>query len=299
MHNLPYPLKVSQQTLLSFLIEITRISIDFLTPKHQSDTYVITVKMEILLEPTSNKLLVDSILQAGNPVKEILFKLNLPDHRILKDGGEGSQILTCLCLWFSEQVGLAGDLGSTNDVLIPQVYNWETAMYGKILYDEDVHYLRFFEKEFPAIVYNDALASKSDFSYEPMVRPQHVDEVNLKNETLLSDYDDEKHNVISFNDLLPFNIFSVNDLKLKKDDDDDNIDMKQSLGDLSIKPLPNLISIDVEDQHLYDIIHEMRKVMAFQTLLSKFSIILDQLLDLEVLTSCSNTTDVEDQQLIF
>ncbi|GKA84227.1 hypothetical protein Tco_0805822 [Tanacetum coccineum] len=25
---------------------------------------------------------------AGNPVKEILFKLNLPDHRILKDGGE-------------------------------------------------------------------------------------------------------------------------------------------------------------------------------------------------------------------
>ncbi|GJV76157.1 hypothetical protein Tco_1507741 [Tanacetum coccineum] len=30
----------------------------------------------------------DSILQAGNPVKEILFKLNLPDHRILKDGGE-------------------------------------------------------------------------------------------------------------------------------------------------------------------------------------------------------------------
>ncbi|GJV42282.1 hypothetical protein Tco_1420722 [Tanacetum coccineum] len=44
--------------------------------------------MEILLEPTSNKLMVDSILLAGNPVKEILLKLNLPDHRILKDGGE-------------------------------------------------------------------------------------------------------------------------------------------------------------------------------------------------------------------
>ncbi|GJZ39523.1 hypothetical protein Tco_0586086 [Tanacetum coccineum] len=25
---------------------------------------------------------------AGNPVKEILLKLNLPDHRILKDGGK-------------------------------------------------------------------------------------------------------------------------------------------------------------------------------------------------------------------
>ncbi|GJR15847.1 hypothetical protein Tco_0798499 [Tanacetum coccineum] len=27
-------------------------------------------------------------ISAGNPVKEILIKLNLPDHRILKDGGE-------------------------------------------------------------------------------------------------------------------------------------------------------------------------------------------------------------------
>ncbi|GJX25467.1 hypothetical protein Tco_0231763 [Tanacetum coccineum] len=27
---------------------------------------------------------------AGNPIKEILLKLNLPDHRILKDGGEGT-----------------------------------------------------------------------------------------------------------------------------------------------------------------------------------------------------------------
>ncbi|GJR18368.1 hypothetical protein Tco_0966895 [Tanacetum coccineum] len=38
------------------------------------------MKMEILLESTSNKLMVDSILQAGNPVKEILLKLNLPNH---------------------------------------------------------------------------------------------------------------------------------------------------------------------------------------------------------------------------
>ncbi|GJS15405.1 hypothetical protein Tco_0409877 [Tanacetum coccineum] len=50
-------------------------------PEHQSDTKVFTMTMEILLEPTSNKLLVDSILQAGNPVNEILLKLNLPDHR--------------------------------------------------------------------------------------------------------------------------------------------------------------------------------------------------------------------------
>ncbi|GJX13232.1 hypothetical protein Tco_0204990 [Tanacetum coccineum] len=58
-------------------------------PEHQSDTQVITVKMKILLEPTSNKLMVERFdTSAGNPVKEILLKLNLPDHRILKDGGE-------------------------------------------------------------------------------------------------------------------------------------------------------------------------------------------------------------------
>ncbi|GKC30978.1 hypothetical protein Tco_1038272 [Tanacetum coccineum] len=47
------------------------------------------MKMEILLEPTSNKLMVEGFYtSAGNPVKEILLKLNLPDHRIRKDGGE-------------------------------------------------------------------------------------------------------------------------------------------------------------------------------------------------------------------
>ncbi|GKD47483.1 hypothetical protein Tco_1272128 [Tanacetum coccineum] len=60
------------------------------------------MKMEILLEPTSNKLMVEhaefdesnaNVLEifytlAGNPIKEILLKLNLPNHRIRKDGGE-------------------------------------------------------------------------------------------------------------------------------------------------------------------------------------------------------------------
>ncbi|GJW51014.1 hypothetical protein Tco_0092365 [Tanacetum coccineum] len=58
--------------------------------------------MEILLELTSNKLMIEHaeydesntyVLErfntiAGNPVKKILLKLNLSDHRILKDRGE-------------------------------------------------------------------------------------------------------------------------------------------------------------------------------------------------------------------
>nr|GEV96789.1 hypothetical protein [Tanacetum cinerariifolium] len=57
-----------------------------------------------------------------------------------------------------------------------QVYNWETAKYGKINYIRDISYLKFFETTFPAIVYNDAL--RLDFSSEPTLSSQHVDEVN-------------------------------------------------------------------------------------------------------------------------
>ncbi|GJX77057.1 hypothetical protein Tco_0323868 [Tanacetum coccineum] len=67
------------------------------------------VSTEILLEPTSNKLMVDLMktsefdesntyvlerfdTSAGNPIKEILLKLSLPNHRIFKDGGEGTSL---------------------------------------------------------------------------------------------------------------------------------------------------------------------------------------------------------------
>ncbi|GJS24886.1 hypothetical protein Tco_0453518 [Tanacetum coccineum] len=182
-----------------------------------------------------------------------------------------------------------------------KVYNWETAIYGKIWTDEDVHGLRSVETEFPTIVYNDALTSevalsyeptlsplndnqidfrilfdedymviydKSLFSYkiisvdelkpdkendndkvnmplflssepmvtlnhdkkvEPPVSPQHIDEVNFKNETSLSEYDGEEYNVIYFNDLFPFNVYYPNDLKSNKNNDDDKIDVKHFL----------------------------------------------------------------------
>ncbi|GJR26114.1 hypothetical protein Tco_1102346 [Tanacetum coccineum] len=70
--NPPQPLKVSQQTLVSFLTEITHISINFLTPKHAE------------FDESNANVLERFYTSAGNPVKEILLKLNLSDHRILK-----------------------------------------------------------------------------------------------------------------------------------------------------------------------------------------------------------------------
>ncbi|GKC42249.1 hypothetical protein Tco_1059971 [Tanacetum coccineum] len=52
-----------------------------------SDTYVITMKMEILPVSTSNSTAIERFnTTARNPIKETLLKLSLPDHRsILKD----------------------------------------------------------------------------------------------------------------------------------------------------------------------------------------------------------------------
>ncbi|GJU25757.1 retrovirus-related pol polyprotein from transposon TNT 1-94 [Tanacetum coccineum] len=74
MHN-PLPATQSQKDFVSKSHGDTLISIDFLTPKHaeydESNTYV--------LERFNTT--------AGNPVKKILLKLNLSDHRLFKDGG--------------------------------------------------------------------------------------------------------------------------------------------------------------------------------------------------------------------
>ncbi|GKA83993.1 hypothetical protein Tco_0805588, partial [Tanacetum coccineum] len=48
-----------------------------------------------------------------------------------------------------------------------KVYNWETATYGKIWDNEDVHDLGFFETEFPTIVFNDTLTSEETLLCEP------------------------------------------------------------------------------------------------------------------------------------
>ncbi|GKE43974.1 hypothetical protein Tco_1471258, partial [Tanacetum coccineum] len=85
-----------------------------------------------------------------------------------------------------------------------------------------------YTNEFPAIVYNDALTSKSDHLTGPTLKPQHIDEFYLKDETSLSEYDEAEQNVLYFNDLFPFNIIYPDDLKSGKDNDDNKIDIIQS-----------------------------------------------------------------------
>ncbi|GJX80156.1 hypothetical protein Tco_0328305 [Tanacetum coccineum] len=99
-----------------------------------------------------------------------------------------------------------------------------------VSYFDDLNFFKDFENEFLAIIYNDALMSKSDLLTEPTVSPQHIDEFDLKDETSLSKCDKEEQNVLYFNDLFPFNVIYLDDSKLDKDNDDDKIDIKKSLG---------------------------------------------------------------------
>ncbi|GKD95016.1 hypothetical protein Tco_1374853 [Tanacetum coccineum] len=94
-----------------------------------------------------------------------------------------------------------------------KVYNWETATYGKIRYDEDVHDLGSVETEFPAIVFNDTLTSEASLSCEPTVSSLNNDEINFR--ISLDESDDEDCT----------------------DNDDDETDIKQFSGN-------NVIDVD-------------------------------------------------------
>ncbi|GJQ88909.1 hypothetical protein Tco_0000048 [Tanacetum coccineum] len=84
------------------IIRVLRIILMVL-PEHPSDTYVFTMKMKILLEPTSNKLMRTCklgdfdvhTLEDPTLILEILsrrffLRLNLPDHRSVLTGSGGS-----------------------------------------------------------------------------------------------------------------------------------------------------------------------------------------------------------------
>ncbi|GJX06591.1 putative reverse transcriptase domain-containing protein [Tanacetum coccineum] len=114
----------------------------------------------------------------------------------------------------------------------------------KVSYSNDLDLFKDVENEFPAIVYNDALTSKSDFLNEHIASPQHIGKFN--NDTSLSECDEKEQNILYFNDLFPFNVIYPDDLKSYTDNDNDKIDIEQPSGEMPVIPLPNAINVDVD-----------------------------------------------------
>ncbi|GKC07518.1 hypothetical protein Tco_0999128 [Tanacetum coccineum] len=115
-----------------------------------------------------------------------------------------------------------------------------------VSYFDDLDFFKDLENEFSAIVYNDAQTSTSDLLTEPTLNPQHINEFNLKDETSLSECDNEEQNILNFNDLFPFNVIYPDELKTNTDKDNDSVDIEHSSGDLSVKPLPDVINTGVD-----------------------------------------------------
>ncbi|GKA09994.1 hypothetical protein Tco_0689427 [Tanacetum coccineum] len=176
-----------------------------------------------------------------------------------------------------EQVGLAGDLGLINNVLIPsrktyrrqvkmdesnltveeyielevekarrrgQTFNWETAMYGKVRYHENIKYFRDFERDFPAIIYKDALTSDHEVSSEPTVRPLDNNEIDLR--ILLGESDDEDYICIYEKSLFSYKLISVNDFKTDSKKDIDEVNLPRNI--FGIEQLDNDIDYNVDTQ---------------------------------------------------
>ncbi|GKB08476.1 hypothetical protein Tco_0836788, partial [Tanacetum coccineum] len=61
-----------------------------------------------------------------------------------------------------------------------KVYNCETATYGKICDNKDVHDLGSVETEFPSIVFNDTLTSEATLLSEPTVSSLNNNEINFR-----------------------------------------------------------------------------------------------------------------------
>ncbi|GJX61059.1 hypothetical protein Tco_0293959 [Tanacetum coccineum] len=81
--------KVNEEIRKGRWWEIIRRRPTAATKDHMISSYDVLI---IQFDESNANVLERFYTSAGNPVKEILLKLNLPDHRILKDGGEAFQV---------------------------------------------------------------------------------------------------------------------------------------------------------------------------------------------------------------
>ncbi|GJX58522.1 hypothetical protein Tco_0289912 [Tanacetum coccineum] len=109
-----------------------------------------------------------------------------------------------------------------------KVYNWETATYGKIWYDEDVHNLRSVETELPAIVFNDTLTSEVALSCEPMVSPLNDNQINFR--ISFDESDDKDYTVIYDKNSFSYKIIYVDNLKTDSKNDNDKVNVQSFLS---------------------------------------------------------------------
>ncbi|GJW66837.1 hypothetical protein Tco_0121261 [Tanacetum coccineum] len=102
-----------------------------------------------------------------------------------------------------------------------KVYNGETAKYGKICYDEDIHDLISVETKFPSISFNDEVSSKT-LSHEPTVSSLN-DEIDFR--VSFDDSNDQDYTVIFDKNSFSYKTNSTNDLKTHSENDNEKFNL--------------------------------------------------------------------------
>ncbi|GJS51398.1 hypothetical protein Tco_0624760 [Tanacetum coccineum] len=98
-----------------------------------------------------------------------------------------------------------------------KVFNWQTATYGKIKIDDDLHDLSSMETEFPAIVINDDFAPQDTLQCKFQVSTPVNDEINFR--ISFDKSDDEDYTIICDKNLFSYKMIFVNDLKTNSEND--------------------------------------------------------------------------------
>ncbi|GKB82488.1 hypothetical protein Tco_0949383 [Tanacetum coccineum] len=92
-----------------------------------------------------------------------------------------------------------------------KVFNWQTATYGKIRIDDDLHDLSSVEAEFPTIVINDDFAPQDTLQCKSQVSTPVNDEIDFR--ISFDESDDEDYTRIYEKNLFSYKMISVNNLK--------------------------------------------------------------------------------------
>ncbi|GJS41221.1 hypothetical protein Tco_0566264 [Tanacetum coccineum] len=119
-----------------------------------------------------------------------------------------------------------------------QMFDFETATYGKIYDDIDI--FKDFKADFLAIVYNDALTYDPEVSSEPTVSPLDDNEIDFK-------IYDEDYTVIYDKNSFSYKIISVNDLKLNSKNNDNKVNI--SSDDVVVEQSDSGIDANVDTQY--------------------------------------------------
>ncbi|GKC14900.1 hypothetical protein Tco_1011682 [Tanacetum coccineum] len=142
-----------------------------------------------------------------------------------------------------------------------KVFNWETAKYGKIWYDEDVLDIKSVKTKFPAIVFNDSLTSNETPSCEPMVSSLNNNEINFR--ISFDEFDNKDYTVVFDKNSFYYKIISTNDFKTDSENDNEKVNVPLFL---SLEPTVSCI----DDLYFFkDFENEFPAIVYNDTLTSK------------------------------